>query len=817
MATPRIGATVRGALCALLPLLFFVTAGAAVAQGDISQGPGERIRPVPGSFGPPTELFLTRAGSSTRDLRTLPQTRPEKFERPELEEPEIDRVELPGGPPKASVLSVPGPKVAAPPPAANFDGLDFATWGAGHPPDTNGDVGPTYFIQTVNTSIGIYLKTGGPPVAAFTFNTFMSQGAFGNLCDTNNFGDPVVLYDTFEDRWVITDFAFTLTGSAVNFPPGAFQCFAVSKTGDPVSGGWNFYSINTQFGLGDYPKFGVWPDGIYMSANMFGYGAGAALQNSRAYAFNKAQMYAGAPTVQVVRFEAPAGDFTLLPSNARLQTGTPPPGTPNYYVSTWEFLNALTVYKLHVDWDKISASTFTGPDTPLAATSWPNAAVPNALSQGGNALDVLQIRAMMQNQYTNLGGVESLWTAHTVRRAAGGLAAPRWYQVDVTGGTVAANLPQAATWDPDGANVISRFMPSVAVDRAGTMALGYSTSSSTTKPAIKYAARLSTDPVNTLGQTEQLLIQGAGTQTGNCGGSACIRWGDYSAMSLDPDGCTFWYTNMYYGVDGLNDLTRIGSFAFPSCTPVGAGGTLSGTVTATVGGAPISGATVTFGSRVATTNGSGFYSFSIPAGTYPTITASDPGYNSASASNISVTDGNTTTQNFSLDTAPTSVCGPAGTDTTQSDFQRGVPAHVDLTASPGDVVLPAVDQQNTMPSGTGVGITVATWGGQTFTPAVTGPLSTVDLNLFCNACTGTTPNLTLSVRATSGGLPTGADLATATIPGFNTAAASYFTVTFGSPPTLTGGTMYALVIRPVANPSAGTYALTRSGGDFYPG
>ena len=94
-------------------------------------------------------------------------------------------------------------------------------------------MGPTYYIQTVNTSIGIYRKSDGALVAAFTFNTFMSQGNFGNLCDTNNFGDPVVLYDTFEDRWVITDFAFKLDGSnnVIN-PPGSFQCFAVSKSGD---------------------------------------------------------------------------------------------------------------------------------------------------------------------------------------------------------------------------------------------------------------------------------------------------------------------------------------------------------------------------------------------------------------------------------------------------------------------------------------------------------------------------------------------------------------------------------------------------------
>jgi hypothetical protein len=575
----------------------------------------------PRAPGKPIELKMKRAGSIEIDLRRLPRTKPEKVERPELEEPDFHPVMLPGGPKAAAVAPAIVPKAAAPSPSANFAGLDFATWGNGHPPDTVGDVGPTYFIQSINTSIGIYNKSGGQ-VAAFTYNTFMSQGNFGNLCDTNNFGDPVILYDTFEDRWIITDFAFKLdAGSNVINPPGAFQCFAVSKTGDPVSGGWNFYSIHVVGGLGDYPKFGIWPDGLYMSSNVYGYSSPPVFQSPRVFALNKAQMYAGAPFVQVVVIDAPSSDFTLLPSNARLQTGTPPPGAPNYFVSTSNFLNAVGVYKFHVDWTHPLGATFTGPDTPLAATSWPNANLANVPSLGGNiqGLDPLQIRAMMQNQYTNFGGVESLWTAHTVRRQdTNGFAAPRWYQVDVTGGTVAANLPQATTWDPDGANVLHRWMPSLALDRAGDLAMEYNISSSTTKPAIKYAGRLAADPVNTFSQTEQLLIQGAGTQLGNCGTSACIRWGDYSAMTLDPDGCTFWLTNMYYAADGLNHQTRIGSFAYPSCTPVGAGGALSGTVTATVGGAPIAGATVTLGARTATTDGSGFYSFSsLPASALP--------------------------------------------------------------------------------------------------------------------------------------------------------------------------------------------------------
>jgi hypothetical protein len=407
----------------------------AVAHGQIAP---TTARP-PQHRAKPRELAMRRAAGPRHggelDLRSLPQARPVRRERPEREGPDllpstiVDETtsETSALAPSAPSLT-PGPSAPAPPPAASFDGLDFANWGAGHPPDTNGDVGPTYFIQTINTSIGIYDKSTGTRVAAFTFNTFMSQGNFGNLCDTDNFGDPVVLYDSFEDRWVITDFAFKLSGGNVVNPPGSFQCFAVSKTGNPVSGGWNFYSINTAGGLGDYPKFGIWPDGIYMSANMFGYPSGAPFQGPRVYAFNKAQMYAGSPTVQVVTFDGPPADFTLLPSNARLQTGTPPTGTPNYFVSTWEFLNALTVYKLHVDWTHIPLSTFTGPDTPLAATSWPNASVANAPSLGGNPLDVLQIRAMVQNQYTNIGGAESLWTTHTVRRLnTSGFAAPRWY------------------------------------------------------------------------------------------------------------------------------------------------------------------------------------------------------------------------------------------------------------------------------------------------------------------------------------------------------------------------------------------------------
>ena len=258
--------------------------------------------------------------------------------------------------------------------------------------------------------------------------------------------------------------------------------------------------------------------------------------------------------------------------------------------------------------------------------------------------------------------------------------------------------------DPDGANVMHRFMPSLAVNRAGDMALGYSTSSSTTKPAIQYAGRLASDPVNTFSQGEQLLFQGTGTQLGNCGGSTCTRWGDYTSMTLDPDGCTFWYTNEYYAVDGLNYQTRIGSFAYPSCTPVTTG-SLSGTVT-DVANNPVSGVTVALGSRVTTTDVNGQYAFAnLPSGTYQKETARRSGYVSGTAADLVITDGSTTTQNFTLAAAPTSGCF---TDTAQTDFATGVATNCDLATSPGDVALdksPVLDQQNGSLGTSGVGIT----------------------------------------------------------------------------------------------------------------
>jgi len=800
--------------------LLLATAGIA-SVAALAQSANDRTTSLsqPGPIGIPHETALRGAGSSSIDLRSLPLDRPRVPQFLNLRAPRSSPIELPDGT-ALSAAAAPAQAAAAPAPLANFAGLDFATWGDGYPPNANGDVGPAYVIEAVDSSLGIYDKTSGARIAAFTFDAFMSQGSFGNLCDSDNRGNPVVLYDTFEDRWVISDVAYQTDGSGLVHPPGSYQCIAVSKTGDPVAGGWNFYSINIADGFGADPKLGIWPDGIYLSVNLYDYSL-AFFQFPRLFALNKAQMYAGAPTAQAVSFDAPAAEFTVLPANARLQAGTPPAGSPNYFAVVWQFRNALSVYQFHVDWNRISTSTLSGPFLSQSASSW-GQLVNGVAKAPGTDLQTQHPRLMVQNQYANFGGVESIWASHTVGAASptSVQAAIRFYQVGVSGGVVGAAPTQAATFSPDA--TVHRFMPSLAVDRVGNMAIGYSASSQSLNPAIRYAGRLAGDSAGTITQSETSLIEGGGSQSVSCDGSPCTRWGGYSSMSLDPDGCTFWMVNEFYAATGGDWQTRIGAFKFPSCSAVSTG-SISGIVTASAGGAPIVGAIVQLGSRTTTTDAVGAYSFNaIAPGTYPSISAGAEGYAGATAANIVVGGGSATPQDFALAAAPAGACLA---DVSQADLQTGVPAQVDLSASPGDAVLAkvvGVDQhadENGLNSGYAFNST--SFLGQTFTAGTSGKLTRADASIFCAInCTGANPNMILEVRTTSGGLPVmtaGGLLATATIGGSASGTAVPFAFAFSPAPTLTAGVQYGLVLRLASNRTVGNQAWRATNGSVYAG
>ncbi len=513
---------------------------------------------------------------------------------------------------------------------ANFEGLNITDGGGWHPPDTDGEVGPNHYIQVVNIAIGIYDKTTGAELVNLPYNTFFSPAPAP--CNNQNRGDVVVVYDPLADRWLVTDFSLPATGAV-------YECIAISQSGNPVSGGWYYYAVVADpdgSPWNDYPKLGVWPDGYYMTANMFDPWSGAYV-----WALDRASMLVGGP-VHAQLFQAGSAYGSLLPAN--LKGPLPPAGAPNYLAS-FDFPNTLRIWKLFINWTTPASSHLDGPYNLTTATAgmidW------TSIPQKGTTqlLDSLGDRLMFSAQYRNMGDHESLWLNHTV--SSGGVAALRWYEVRDLSAT--PTLYQQGTYAPGDGNY--RWMGSLAVDQDGNMALGYSASSSTLYPSIRYAGRLNGEPLGQLLQGEASLIEGAGSQTGS------NRWGDYSRMSVDPaDDCTFWYTQEYFKTVSGNWTTRVGSFKFPSCgLPKGwiEGDVYNAATLAGIPGVPVV-AEGPITTLTVETDAAGHYAMILPGDTY-TLTAGPllPGYPyPATVDGVAVTAGSTTTVDIPLTGLP---------------------------------------------------------------------------------------------------------------------------------------------------------------------
>jgi hypothetical protein len=438
---------------------------------------------------------------------------------------------------------------AIPAPVHNFEGIGLGFTGpAGSfrvqsaPPDTNGAVGPNHFVQTTNTDLAVFDKGGAVLYGPVQINTLWS--GFGGGCQDNNDGDPVVQYDQFADRWIVSQFSIATKPF--------LQCVAVSTSGDPT-GSYNRYSFS--FGdsdLNDYPKIGVWPDAYYFTFNIFT--NATTFAGARVCAYDRAKMLTGAAaTAQCFSTSADFGG--LLPANADGHTA-PPAGSPNYVVNFGA--DSLNLWKLHIDWSTPASSNLNGPTNIAVAAFTPLCNGDTCVPQAGTTdqLDTLADRLMYRLAYRNFGDHESLVVNHTVD-AGGGKGGVRWYELRNPNGT--PSVFQQSTYAPDGNH---RWMGSAAMDKLGNLAIGYSVSSTTLFPEIRYAGRLVDDPINTLSQGEASVIVGGGAQIGGLS-----RWGDYSSMSVDPtNDCTFWYTTEYLTMTGsFNWSTRIASFTFPSC------------------------------------------------------------------------------------------------------------------------------------------------------------------------------------------------------------------------------------------------------------
>jgi len=444
-----------------------------------------------------------------------------------------------------------------PGPLTNFDGIPFPGVGCNcAPPDTNGAIGTTQYVQIVNEGFQVFNKSGTSLLGPNSISSIWT--GFGGACEIGGAGDPVVLYDHLANRWVISQFA-SATGSA----PITDECVAVSTTGD-ATGTYFRYGFHLGTNFFDYPHLSVWPDAYYMSMNVFNT-LGTSYLGPQAFAFDRTKMLAGLPA----SFVSPTGPLggsvdPFLPADLDGPT-LPPAGAPATFVGfPGQSINPnYTTYHFHADFATPGNSTFTTFANPPAAgftalCPSTRACVPQSGVTSSSYLDGIGDRLMFRLAYRNFGDHESVVGNYTV--SANGVAGIRWFELrNVTNGPV--TVFQQSTYQPD---TTWRWMGSAAMDGQGNIAIGFSASSSTLHPQIRYAARLATDPINTLGQGEAHLFDGTGSQSGTSN-----RWGDYSAMVIDPvDDATFWYTTEYYTTNSsFNWRTRIGSFKLATATP----------------------------------------------------------------------------------------------------------------------------------------------------------------------------------------------------------------------------------------------------------
>jgi hypothetical protein len=573
------------AVAAATAIAGLVTAGQVVSAAAVTprisaQGAPVALSPVPPATSPTGALVSVALGrTASRSVHDIEHQNGDTG--PASDSPLAPRhgPAKPGdGTPTGVVQAAPAAGLA--PSATSFGGTNNID--AVVPPDTDGAVGPNDYVELVNTHYEVFNKSGtplaGPIETTQLFSRFANSTSGAQLCYYNAGGDGIVLYDRAADRWLVTQLGFT---EGILGPQGPFvECMAVSQTSDPTGAYYAYAFLLDSSNLPDYPKFGIFGNSYYLSANLYS-SIFASSGNPAVWAFDRNTMLAGG-LPQSVEFagDVPSTYNTILPANVNGAT-QPPPGEPEIYAGL-DFANNTTlgIFQFSpVNWSNPGAATFTGPtNLTVAPYNTLCGLSQDCLPQPGTSqlLDAISDRVMQPLSYRNFGDHEALVMDHTVNvsTTGGNQAGVRWYEIDrnIVNGN-ATNQPftiaQQGTYAPPDGN--NRWMASTAMDGAGDMALGYSIASASMYPSVAFTGRSKCDPPNQMTVPEGMIQAGAGAQTG------ANRWGDYTDMSVDPtDDTTFWYVGEYYSATSASGWqTRIGSFTVPSC----GGDTLPPTVT----------------------------------------------------------------------------------------------------------------------------------------------------------------------------------------------------------------------------------------------
>ena len=437
----------------------------------------------------------------------------------------------------------------------NFNMFGFRV----NPPDPNGEVGPNNFVEMINLVFAVYDKAGN--LLAGPVDTGSLWAGFSIPDCTDPSGDPVVLYDQFMDRWLLSQF----TTSGLNDPTRPFwNCVAVSTSGDPTGTYYRYAFETTSDGIfyfPDYPKYGNWTDSYVLTTREFGptieYGIGV-------YALEKNKMVNGDPNARSVKFFIDGNDPDLLPlvgdgllpadpdgkQKPKTDTAIPIIGTQDDDADYGATFDALNIWDLFIKWrstpiaslalnTQLPTAPFDSifPCTPTSRDCLPQPGIVNPAQY----LDILSYRQRptFRLAYRNFKTYESLVTNQSVE-ATPGVAGARWIRDPPRRSRHVQLFYQQGTYAPgDG---VHRWMGSIAMDKKGNMALGYSVVNGVDVfPGIRYTGRLAGDPLGQMTLGEGTIINGSGVQL-----TTNSRWGDYTDMTVDPtDDCTFWYVNEY--------------------------------------------------------------------------------------------------------------------------------------------------------------------------------------------------------------------------------------------------------------------------------
>jgi hypothetical protein len=436
--------------------------------------------------------------------------------------------------------------------------------------DWPGNQANAQVVHWVNVSYAVFRKSDGAYLAGPVLGNALWSG-FPGRCTGSNSGDPIVQFDKLAHRWVMYQPVFSSPFAA---------CFAVSTSPDFL-GTWFRYEFPFTQGFPDYPKLGIMPDAYYQSNNVFNTALTAYL-GAMPCAYNRVKMLAGDSTAeQICTLDNSNGtlfDDSFVPADLDSAELPPPAGTPEVYLGSIDNFGSETnlyeyTYKPNFT-NGTAVLTGVNGSSPVA-TGMPafvglcnfgtTACVPQlgTTSRLQSLGDRLMYRLAFRRTVNRANVPINSWLiSHSIANA--GTGAMRWYEFRSPNSNITnLSIYQGGTYAPD---ATYRWMGSIAMDKQGNIALGYSRSSTALHPDIYFTGRAPADPLGTMqGElpiVDQTVATGSQRSTAN-------RWGDYTSMSIDLDGCTFWYTNQYYTVPNSQFAwsTRLASLKFNSCTP----------------------------------------------------------------------------------------------------------------------------------------------------------------------------------------------------------------------------------------------------------